>query len=120
VHALESLSEQEKKKLLDSSSGPDRIMLILLIDSGIDVEDLIGTKASDVNLDEGAILIRSTGDKKRISPTVLAELKSYLETRPGQVYLFEGRCGKPMTEKWKRCFLETRIKSAAVKGAETG
>lgn len=120
VNTLESLSEREKKVLLDSSFGLDRIMLTLLLDSGLKVEDLIGIKISDVDLDEGTILIRSTGAKKKISPKVLAGLKSYLETRSGQVYLFEGRCGKPMTGKWKRCFLEKRIKSAAVKNAELG
>jgi integrase len=120
VASLESLSEQEKKMLLDSSSGPDRIMLLLLLDSGLKVEDLIGTKISDVDLEEGAILIRSTGEKKKISSKVMAELKSYLETLPSQVYLFEGRCGKPMTGKWKRCFLEKRIKSATGEIAENG
>ena len=120
VASLESLSEQEKKMLLDSSSGPDRIMLLLLLDSGLKVEDLIGTKISDVDLGVGTILIRSTGEKKKISPKVMAELKSYLESLPGQVYLFEGRCGKPMTGKWKRCFLEKRIKSAAGEIAENG
>jgi integrase len=120
VDSLESLSEQEKKMLLDSSSGPDRIMLLLILDSGLKVEDLIGTKISDVDLEVGAILIRSTGEKKKISPKVMAELKSYLETLPCQVYLFEGRCGKPMTGKWKRCFLEKRIKSAAGEITENG
>jgi integrase len=117
---LESLSEKEKKMLLDSSSGLDRIMLLLLLDSGLKVEELIGTKTSDIDLGSGTILIRSTGVRKKISPKVLAELKSYLETRPGQVHLFEGRCGKPMTGKWRRCFLEKRIKNAADKSAENG
>lgn len=101
--------------MLGSSSGLDRIMLMLLLDSGLKVEDLIGTKISDIDLEGGTILIRSTGEKKKISPKVMAELKNYLETRPGQVYLFEGRCGKPITGKWKRCFLEKRVKSAATK-----
>ena len=79
MDSLESLSEQEKKMLLDSSSGPDRIMLLLLLDSGLKVEDLIGTKISDVDLEEGTILIRSTGEKKKISPKVMTEMKSYLE-----------------------------------------
>jgi integrase/recombinase XerD len=118
VDTLESLSEQEKKILLDSSSGLDRIMLMLLFDSGLKVEDLIGTKISDIDLEGGTILIRSTGEKKKISPKVMAELKSYLEIRSGQVYLFEGRCGKPITGKWKRCVFEKLIRKAVSKSAK--
>jgi len=104
--------------LLESSSGLDRIMLLLLLDSGLKVEDLIGTKTSDIDVGDGTILIRSTGEKKKISPKVMAEIRDYLEIRPGQVYLFEGRCGKPMTVKWERCFLEKRIKSSSGESAE--
>ncbi len=120
MDTLENLSEQEKKMLLESSSGLDRIMLLLLLDSGLDVEDLTETKTSDIDLGSGTILIRSTGEKKKISPEVMAELRDYLEIRPGYVYLFEGRCGKPMTGKWKRCFLEKRIKGATGKSSENG
>ena len=117
---LKSLSEKEKKALLASFSGLDRIMLMLLLDLGLEVEDLIGIKVSNIDLREGTILIRPSGEKKKISPKVLAELKNYLETRPGQVYLFEGRCGKPVTGKWKKCVLEKQIKSAVGKSAENG
>ena len=114
---LKSLSEKEKKALLASFSGLDRIMLMLLLDLGLEVEDLIGIKVSNIDLREGTILIRPSGEKK-ISPKVLAELKKYLETRSGQVYLFEGRCGKPVTGKWKKCTLEKRIKRAVGTSAE--
>lgn len=115
---LKSLSEKEKKALLASFSGLDRIMLMLLLDLGLEVEDLIGIKISNIDLLEGTILIRPSGEKKKISPKVLAELKNYLETRSGQVYLFEGRCGKPVTGKWKKCTLEKRIKRAVGTSAE--
>ena len=115
---LESLSKQEKEMLLNSSSGLDRIMLLLLLDSGLKVEELIETKTSDIDLGGGTILIRSTGERKKISPKLMAEIRDHLEIRPSQVYLFEGRCGKPMTGKWKRCFLEKRIKSAAGESTE--
>jgi integrase len=118
VDTLESLSKQEKKMLLDSSSGLDRIMLLLLLDSGLKVEELIAAKTSDIDLSGGTILIRSTGEKKNISPKVMAEIRGYLEIRPGHVYLFEGRCGKPMTGKWKRCVMEKLIRRAVSKSAE--
>jgi integrase len=118
VDTLESLSKQEKEMLLDSSSGLDRIMLLLLLDSGLKVEDLIGTKTSDIDVGDRTILIRSTGEKKKISPKVMAAIRNYLEIRPGHVYLFEGRCGKPITGKWKRCVFERLIRRAVSKSAE--
>ena len=103
-----------------SSSGLDRIMLLLLLDLGLEVKELIGTVTSDIDFGNGTILVRSLGEKKKISPKVMVELKNYLGTRPGQVYLFEGRCGKPVTGKWKKCVLEKQIKSAVGKSAENG
>jgi integrase len=120
VGTLESLSEQEKKALLASSSGLDRIMLLLLLDLGLEVKELIGTVTSDIDFGNETILVRSSGEKKKISPKVMVELKNYLGTRPGQVYLFEGRCGKPVTGKWKKCVLEKQIKSAVGKSAGNG
>jgi integrase len=115
VDSFESLTEHEKNMLVDSAFGLDRIMLLLLFDSGLKVEDLIETKTSDVDLVEGTVMIRSSREMKKISPKVLAELKNYLETRPSQVYLFEGRCGKPITAKWKKCVLEELIRKVVRK-----
>jgi CheY-like chemotaxis protein len=109
VYGVGGLSEPEKKKLLDRASGLDRIILLLLFETGLEIDDLIGARASDLNIQEGTLLIRTSGEEKKISSDVLAELMSYLRMRPGQVYLLEGRCGKPITAKWKRCVLDKML-----------
>jgi integrase len=109
VDGVGGLSELEKKKLLDRASGLDRIILLLLFETGLQIDDLIGARVSDLNIKEGTLLIRTSGDEKKIAPGVLAELMSYLRMRPGQVYLLEGRCGKPITAKWKRCVLDKML-----------
>jgi hypothetical protein len=110
VDGVGGLSELEKKKLLDRTSGLDRIILLLLFETGLQIDDLIGAKVSDLNIKEGTLLIRASGEEKQISPGLLAELMNYLRMRPGQVYLLEGRCGKPITVKWKRCVLDKMLK----------
>jgi integrase len=120
VDTVHRLTEQEQKRLLCLASGLDRIALLLLFDTGLEVEDLIEARISDVDLQEGTILIRPSGKKVKISPDILEELNSYIISRPGQVYLLEGRCGKAITSKWKRCFLETRIRCLASKSEELG
>ncbi|MFB3763682.1 MAG: hypothetical protein ACE14P_00370 [Methanotrichaceae archaeon] len=44
----------------------------------------------------------------KFSTETIQELKDYLKTWPGQVYLLQGRCGKPITCKWKICVLEDK------------
>lgn len=99
-------SDPEKTRLLRRASGIDRIILLLLFDTGLEIDDLTGVKTSDIDFEKGAILIRPYEKEKKISSDVLAEIERYLRERPGQVYLLEGRCGKPITVKWKRCVLD--------------
>ena len=106
VGGIGGLSEKEKKKLLGCASGLDKIILLLLFETGLEIDDLIGVKTSDIDFQEETMLIRTSGEEKRVSSATLAEIKSYLGGRPGQVYLLEGRCGKPITAKWKRCVLD--------------
>ncbi len=108
---LKNLTELERRKLLDLAFGLDRIMLLLLFETGLEVEELISLRVSDTDLNSGSIRTAS-GERLKISPQTLAELKSYLKARPTQTYLFEGRCGKPVTVKWKRCVLEKLLQRA--------
>ena len=95
----------EKKRLLDLASGVDRIIILLLFETGFDLESLINLRVSDLNIESGQL--RVAPDKKiQLSSAALSEIKEFLKSRPGQVYLLEGRCGKPVTSKWKRCVLE--------------
>ena len=109
MDSLGSLSEPEKKNLLDHASGLDRIILLLLFETGLEIDDLIGVKTSDIDFQRGTILLRTTGEEKKVSPSVLTEIKSYVGIRPGQINLLEGRCGKPITAKWRRCVLDKML-----------
>lgn len=112
---LKNLTGPERRKLLDSVSGLDRIMLLLLFETGLDVDELISLRISDADLGSGDIRTAS-GEKLKLSAQTLAELKSYLKARPSQTYLFEGRCGKPITVKWKRCVLEKLLQRVKAEG----
>ncbi len=112
---IRNLTEPERRKLLEpiveSVCGLDRIMLLLLLETGIDIEDLIKLRVSDVNIEGGFILLPG-GKRLQLSPQTLEELNSYLQAKPAQGFLLEGRCGKPVTVKWKRCVLEKLLTRA--------
>jgi integrase len=104
VNSLSNFDDQDKKTMLEATSGLDRIILILLFETGLVIEDLIKLHVSDVDLQTGSLV--PFNRKINLSSQAVAELKEYLKNRPGQSYLLEGRCGKPITIKWKRCVLE--------------
>ncbi len=112
---MEIRDSKKKKDLLDLASGMDRIILLIINETGLRLEDLIPLFVSDIDLESGSLLI-APHRKIHISPQAMAEIKDYLKTRPGQRYLLEGRCGKPVTCKWKRCVLEPLQRKA---GKET-
>lgn len=114
MDAIEDLTETEKRKMLKLSCGLDRLMLLLLFETGLKVEELINMRVSDVDL-EGGYVRTPGGGKLQISSQTLAELKSYLTARQSQGFLFEGRCGKPITVKWKRCVLEKLLQMTKLK-----
>jgi len=102
---LSGLNDPEKRKILDSACGLDRLMMLLLMETGLSIGELIKLRVQHVDLEKGTI--RTDCNKTfNLSVQAQAELREYLKSRPGQVYLFEGRCGKPVTVKWKRCVLE--------------
>jgi len=100
--------------MLKSACGLDRIMLLLLFETGLKVEELINLRISDIDLERGFVRTPG-GEMLQISSQTLEDMKSYLTARPGQGFLFEGRCGKPVTVKWKRCVLEKLIQRAKFK-----
>jgi integrase len=111
VDIISNLAPIEKEKILDSTYGLDRIMLLLIFETGLEVEDLIKLRVSDVDI-EGKSILLPQGKKLNLSSQTHEELKSYLNSRPNQSFLFEGRCGKPITVKWKRCVLEKLLQRA--------
>jgi len=111
VKDLSELSEPEKKKMLDSASGMDRIILLLLFETGLDLECLINLRVSDLDIESGQLRV-AENKKIQLSNGSLYEIKQFLKSRPGQVHLLEGRCAKPVTSKWKRCVLESLLLKA--------
>jgi integrase len=102
---LNGFEDPEKRKILDLACGLDRLMILLLMETGLSIEELVKLRVQDVDLEKG--IIRAGLDKTiNLSVQAQAELSKYLMSRADQVCLFEGRCGKPLTLKWKRCVLE--------------
>jgi integrase len=111
VNGLSELADPEKKRLLDLASGMDRIILLLLFETGLDLESLINLRVSDLDMERGQLLV-AANKEIQISGVALSQIKQFLRSRPGQVYLLEGRCAKPVTSKWKRCVLENLLQKA--------
>jgi integrase len=109
VDSIDRLGEPEKKRLLELACGLDKIMLLLLFETGLEVEDLIDLRVSDLDMMTRSLQTPS-GRRVQLSPRAQSEIERYLNARPGQVYLLEGRCGKPVTGKWRRCVLEKLCK----------
>jgi site-specific recombinase XerD len=108
MNGLRELAEPDKKRLLDLASGMDRIILLLLFETGLDLEYLINLRVSDLDIESGRL--RVAADRMiQLSSATRSEILQFLKTRPGQVYLLEGRCAKPVTSKWKRCVLESLL-----------
>jgi integrase len=114
---FKSLTDPEKSRILDSVVGADRILLLLLFETGLELQELLGLKTSDLDLKKGELLLHN-GEHARLSPSIQKELGDYLRSRPNLTYLLEGRCGKPMTVKWKRCVLEKLLSRAETSWAE--
>jgi site-specific recombinase XerD len=108
VKDLCELSEPEKKKMLNLASGMDRIILLLLFETGLDLECLINLRVSDLDIESGQLRV-AENRMIQLSSTALSEILQFLKSRPGQVHLLEGRCAKPVTSKWKRCVLENLL-----------
>jgi len=115
VDIIRNLDGAAKKRMLDSAHGLDRVMLLLIFETGLDVEDLIELRISSIDF-EGGFIQLSGGEQRKVSSQTLEELKGYLDKRPNQAFLFEGRCGKPITAKWRRCVLEKLLQREKLKG----
>jgi len=114
---LKDLTDLGRSRILDSVVGADRILLLLLFETGLEPQELLSLRRSDLDLERGELMLHS-GQRVRLSPSLQTELGDYLRSRPNLTYLLEGRCGKPMTVKWKRCVLEKLLSRAEISGAE--
>ena len=94
--------------MLDMATGLDRIILILLFETGLDIDHLINLRVSDLDMEKGKLKV-ALDREIHLSSESLIEIKDYVKSRSGQIYLLEGRCGKPVTSKWKRCILQNLL-----------
>jgi integrase len=120
VDDLSNLSELDKKTILDAASGMDKIIIILLCETGLRIEDLIKLHVSDIDLqtDLQTASLVAFNRKIHLSSEAATELSKYLKNRPAQSYLLEGRCGKPITIKWKRCVMEPMLQRLRKRDAD--
>ena len=130
---LRPLGPEERDRLLSAlRSEGDRMMLLLLLETGRPIDDLLGTRTSDLDRDRGLLRLKrggiaGVGNRARgiggggredgeggdgieeveipLSPQLSAALGEYIDKNPGKTYLFEGRCGRPVGPKWVRCTL---------------
>lgn len=126
---LRPLEPEERDRLLTAlNSESDRMMLLLLLETGRPIDDLLGTRTSDLDRDRGLLRLNrgGSGAGRReegggredgeggdgieeveipLSPELSAAVVEYIDKNPGKTYLFEGRCGRPVGPKWVRCTL---------------
>lgn len=109
---IETFSEEQIRALL---AAPDKsrfvglrdyVIMLLLIDTGIRLSELVNIQLADINLVEGELIItRGKGGKPRrvyLSPKTREALKKYLKARgdtPGITQLFITAENRPMTRR---------------------
>ena len=98
-----SLAELKKffKTVQKCGDLQHELMLKLLLYTAVRVSELVSIRVSDVDVDDCKIFIDSgKGNKDRyilFPSSFRLALKTYLEARPDNVYLFESRLNQPYT-----------------------
>ncbi|MBP7024156.1 MAG: tyrosine-type recombinase/integrase [Bacteroidales bacterium] len=114
------LTRAEVKRMLQSITNPKHACIIkLLYGCGLRLNELLHLKISDIDSENMLIYIRnSKGNKDRVvmlSPTLLADLRSYYKSYHPKYYLFEGQDGGMYSAK----SVQTIVKTAATKAGIT-
>lgn len=106
---VDFLSESEVSAILsapnlDTSTGRrDRVLMLLAIQSGLRISELIGLRLRDVHLGDGAhVSCHGKGRKDRITPltkSTVEALRAWLDELPGEpdFPLFPNQTGRPLT-----------------------
>lgn len=90
-----------------SSQNRNRVIFMVLLDTGLRIGELVNLKLTDIQIDEGLMKVLGKGKKERIVPIgnkAQKALQSYLfRYRPQPAYsgienAFLSTCGTPMTE----------------------
>ena len=110
---ITTLSDQEIRSIMNilntrvACDGRNQTILMMLIDTGLRIGELIGLKLEDVHIDDGLLKVLGKGSKERIVPigsNAQRALQRYLfRYRPqpahgGITSVFLSARGKPLTE----------------------
>lgn len=102
--------------LMACDNRRDRAILLILLDTGLRRDELLGLNVEDVDFAEGFLLIRGgKGGKDRYVPvgnTTIAALREILLEHPGNGTLFRNRFGDPLEKGGLRSMLN-RLKERA-------
>ena len=74
--------------LVSCLNAKSRLVLVLLVDTGIRVSELVGLRYGDVNLEDGGIKVFGKGAKERIvslSPSAVAFLEAHIRAHPAEI-----------------------------------
>jgi site-specific recombinase XerD len=120
------LSREQVEAILDApdkntwSGRRDRMMLLMLYNTGARVSELIGMQVGDLTVEPAAsVRIHGKGRKERsvpLWPNTASQLKRWLKAspRPSEQPLFPNRWGSPLT----RIGVTERLRLAAQKAAQ--
>lgn len=103
LEQIGQLINQVKKTDL---SARNLVIVLLMVDSGLRLNEVIGLRACDVRLEDGSVLVLSEKTQKRrevpVRDEVLAAITKYLSTRPPfktpQDHLLLNRAGDRLTK----------------------
>lgn len=114
------LTKDEIERLLLATNNPKHKLLIeLMLSSGLRISECITLKIQDINMKEKTIHVKSgKGDKDRItivSQNTLNNLQRYIAERKYQSeYLFTKKSGKPLTPKLAQKIIPLLTRKAGI------
>jgi len=102
ARSLEVLSDEDFNKLYDAASEFLKPILMVAVHTGMRRNEILNLKHSDVNMEQGYILIRETKNKEIRTVSISTELKEVLKSiyengdPEKDVYMFPGKNGLPV------------------------
>ena len=128
----ESLDDRHIEMLLNTCSSDDfedsrdRAIMLILLDTGVRVSELVSFKLKEVNWEQGggSLLIQGKGAKERVVPIGPTTLNTYLhyyyryhvERAPDDAFPFLSQKGGPLTPTGVRQMLKRRARKAGTTG----
>lgn len=125
-HLIEPLNMVQVRALLEQPNLKkrqglrDRAMMLLMVDSGLRLSEVLGLEIRRVHWQEKLVTVLGKGRKERTVPlghNSASALDAYLQARgAGGVFAFPGRTGKPLDTRVVQLAMKRYGKSAAIDG----